>query len=434
MTRSWRNLGLGLWLALAACASSQPSVLLDEGPGEPIGEQAPVVPTRFVIVDPTTRLYMRADEGAAFLQLRSVEELEADVAQRQATQAERKNLTERDEKAWREREQKRFDRDLKRARTAKQRSAAREARQSRLQSRRDHNATRILQSARADARRYLWEQPSKRAFVFVLVEQQGQWARVETISPDDRGGHCYWAGYGELAAFRMQFFVRSSDLMAVTNERVRVGFDREAGVTLSAGVALRPAAAKGRYQAIVDGFEIEVGLEDRQVARSYQPGDHFEMITTDTVFSDRAQAQGNLRLDRRTALAFNPYYLLYVTETRKVGRTTFATTQTPCAQYVVGVRDDDMTGAPPNSMRFDLRGRDAEAKKPFARAGADLYAPGGELLGQAAIDAHLGVPTENIEGRRCFRKALSEAAQSEASPLDVCVQAEDVVAHELQVF
>ncbi len=448
----------GLWMPgllsialVSGCGASQSAdtehvVEQQEPVSKPVAQQES---DRFLLVLATTRLYREPDESAAYLQLRSVEQEAAERAARIKIAMERRERDVKNDKVWNEREKKRAARARKRARGKKARAAARTASNERREARRAKQIARDVGYLRKDAETYALQSPGTQAIVLKWIAEHGDWIEVETTSTEQSGAHCHGQGHEALGQFRMRFYVRRDDLLQTLRDRVTIGLGAGTSMELIPGVVLMPVSGKNpRYKVLVDGFEFVVSAGDFEVADSYRPNKPFEMQTTDTVFSDEALIHKRLKLDRRTHLPFNPYYRLYVLETSRARSTVYATTQTPCARYVVKVQNKYLTAAPPNAMQFDLRRSHGPPAKPYVEAGTEVFSPDGKLLGEAYVDAHLGVPIRSVQNvgrldentveQTCFRKTfgLRHKIEDELTRqnLDLCVKLDDVVRHELEVF
>ncbi len=456
-TLTWRVLNLLLFsgfvgvAALSGCVSAQSAG--DEIAAEQIEQPArPVEKPQidpFVLVRSTTRLYREPDESADFLQLRSVEQQVAENSALTKLAMERRQRDVKKDKAWDEREKKRVAVARKRARGKKQRAAVQAASRERREAYRATKVAREVGYARKDAQKYPFKSPGMQAIVLKLIAEHDDWLEIETTSVQESSGHCHGQGHVELGQFRIRFFVLRDEVLQTIRERTVIELHAGTSIDLLPGAVVIPVSGKvPRYQVIVDGFEIVVPVAEDVLSDRYRPAKHFEMQTTETVFSDDALMSKALRLDRNSFLPFNPHYRLYVLATSQAKSTVFATTQTPCARYVVKTRHKDLVAAPPNAMRFDLHISHEPPAEPYVVAGTPVFSPGGRQLGEAYVDAHLGVPIRSVQRvslvsdseteYACFHKTFGlpqpKVAAHTRQGVDLCVKLDDVVRHELEVF
>ena len=222
--------------------------------------------------------------------------------------------------------------------------------------------------------------------------------------------------------------MREEDAARVVSKRVRVPVYSGTEVILLPGVALRavPDSEPVRHVAYVDGFELELPIPPDAIDTHYRPSRLFEAPLTDTVFTDIAFAEEKVKLWRRKAFPYNPFRPLYITGTLRIDSRFYVTTQTPCGEYTVRAAEDlvEPVGRR-GAMRFT--GDTAKIEPPFARTGSVAHLPSGQRFGRVLLDFPLGDPTEERDGRECWRSAVwgkTDAAVQRS--VELCFEPADI--------
>ncbi len=414
---------------LIGCGGGQASTTGDSSPRiEPVVEE-PELPPRYVLVHRNTPIRLQPSDDAPFLQYRTPERQAELEARWSDAEAKRLEAAQEAEKERLEAEKTRKDRLRKRRRkySRKKRAELAVRDKERAEANRIKRAERTLRDIERRAAKSRLRGPDKLWIPFRLVRRKGEWLQLSPVRRDADPPHCYARNFGEVDRLDAMFYVRESDLAPVTTKSVTVAPQHGTHVTLRPGVAVRPTAGTEplTYEVFVDGFVLRLALPADAVAFDYEPQLPFEAPMTDTVFSPIALADGKLDLGPGQPLPFNPYRDLYVTGTLKVGSRFYATTQTPCGEYSVRVRDDMLE---PVGKRGVMRLSEEESvKPPFARAGAMAHLPDGAPFAPVRANFPLGDPTRTADNRACFRSAVwgkTDAAVSRS--LELCFRTEDV--------
>lgn len=366
---------------------------------------------RYVLVPRTAPLYVSKDgseeEGAeAIYFLPPEEKLAADEALKEAWAKFEEEESKREER-WQKAEDRRIEGERRRARSAEQRQSARENQKARREAHELERVRRRLAMKTELANHPGQESSPDHLIVLRLVEDGEEWLEVLTIPARDGEAHCYRDGALGLAGLELRFFVRRADVLDVTISEVRVKYSDYTHIALKPGVALKPGP-RDQHVALVDGFELPLRVPGNQISHAYQPGRHYPMPVTDTIFSEEALAGNMLSFERSHTLPYNPFFPLYITETFYSGRTVYATTQTPCGRYAVRVQQTHLATPTVQTRDYTFRhDPDAASRRPFVRAGATLYSPAGLEIGRALEDTFLGVQVAEGAGRLCFERDMA---------------------------
>jgi hypothetical protein len=189
-------------------------------------------------------------------------------------------------------------------------------------------------------------------------------------------------------------------------------------------VILASGIATDGQRTYVDGFELGLDIPDSAVGDRFEVVRGFEAPYTETVFSPLAFQKGWLRLAKEAPLPFNPWHPLHVTATLYVGDRFYATTQTPCAEYTLRTIEEALE---PVGKRGAMRlggSESGEIKPPFARAGASLFGPDGQLIGTARGDLALVDEWEGPADLRCWHYEIWSGDEGRRR-LPVCVKPDD---------
>jgi hypothetical protein len=388
----------------------------------------PEGPPRYVIVHRNSRIHLEPSDDAPYLQYRTPERQEKFDARRieQAKKRREKEAEAEKERLERERERAKRLRKRRRKLSWKRRKALRERDAERAERRRRRRAEKRLRDIERRAEKDAIEAAHRPFIPFRLLGEKGDWLQLAPVVRGEHPGHCYDGNFGEVDRLAADFWVHRDALVPVVDHRVRITVHQGTEVILLPGVALEPLEEENRYRAFVDGFVLDLEIPPDSVGTEYRPQRPFEAPMTDTVFHPVALAEELLVLGESQPLRFNPYRPMYVTGTLFVGNRFYATTQTQCGEYTVLAEEIDLE---PVGRRGATRlTGDAESvEPPFARAGSEVYLPDGTKFGEVKVTFPLGDPTQESQGRKCFRTAVwgsTDAAVTRG--LELCFAPSDI--------
>ncbi|MCB9765422.1 MAG: hypothetical protein H6739_36950 [Alphaproteobacteria bacterium] len=120
----------------------------------------------------------------------------------------------------------------------------------------------------------------------VVAHWEARRVELETVVSQPEA-HCHINGPPP-RGYAFQYFVSRDDLVPVTTREVRVDHPDGSGLTLAAGVAVRPLP-DGRYGVTLDGVQFEVDLPEDAVGLQYRPSGHFLRQETGLTLTPDAQ-------------------------------------------------------------------------------------------------------------------------------------------------
>lgn len=394
--------------------------------------EAPPPPPKYVVVHRNSRVYLAPQSDAPFVQYRTPEEQTAyDAKQRKSAEARTKKANEaaskraKTAKTRRDRLRKRWQKVSK-----KRRGELWEAENKRVAAAKVRQAERDLGAIRRRAQSARLEAPDKAWIPLRLLDDDGTWAKVTPIEPRSEPPHCYHNNFGVLDQIDAVYWVRSTDLAAVTKKGVTIAPQHGTEVILRPGIAVVPAGGEAEqlHDVFVDGFVLRLPVPASAIGTDYQPARPFEAPMTDSVFTAEVLAADKLVLGPKQSLPYNPFHPLFITGTLWVGSQFYATTQTPCGEYTVRAKEEHIEHV---GRRGALRLTDdtVAVTGAHARAGAIAYLPSGEQLGKLRANTALGASADIdaavlAGGRTCH--AVPVWGSASASTVELCFEPTDI--------
>ncbi len=377
----------------------------------------------FVILHRNKPVYLAPNDDAPFVQYRTEEDQKAFNEKRREAAEKRA-----------EKQQERYEKEIEREKKRLKRIKDPDDREEYVRKRRDSRARRYIKSIHKQAKRSKEGHPNSRFIVYRILEDQGDWLAVETLSKNEQRDQCYSGGHPGLSQISAKLWVKRKDLSEVTVRREAYQVWRGSEVKLAPGVVVTKSGK--RHVAFVDGFQVELKVPEDARSDRFSSRSFFEAPFTDTTFTDIALAEGQLKVSRNQSLPPNPYFDLYVTGTLWVGKKFFASTQTPCAEFTVHAEEAMLE---PVGRRGAMRlgGAGDDVIPPWVDRGVTVYTAEGEELGKTTGEQSLGHELKPRGDRRCFEQNVFKAKKKKrrrkkrskppkGHTFEICIPANDV--------
>lgn len=222
--------------------------------------------------------------------------------------------------------------------------------------------------------------PLAGVYVMKVVADHGATLELQNVPESERDRHCY-QGLTGLDQVALTLHVARADLAPTTPREITKTYPDGTAVTLRAGVALGPAAA--RRAVLADGVNLSLPLDDRDVGLAYEPSVALDADDQAALGEIMAAQDAKLRFgDGEVGAREHP---MQVSKQEPAGADVLVTLPLPCLELRVLTSPDKIGDDSWIEAGVGVPAWSTHA----ARAGATIYWPDGRVAGKTIAETPL---------------------------------------------